>query len=358
MTRLSSGDIMRETIGCVTLLVRDYDEALAYFRDRLGFDLVEDTDLGGGKRWVVVAPPGGGTGLLLARAATPEQAARVGDQTGGRVFLFLRTDDFQRDYHALRARGVAFVEEPRREPFGTVAVFTDLYGNRWDLVEPVATITRRPVPTPRLIVWDFDGTLADSLAAAVEIFNRLAPELGFRPVEDVAAARAMTTREFLRQHGISFWRLPRVARRFRAAAADESAELKLFAGLPDVLAGLRERGIRLGILSSNSEDNIRRCLVANGVEQHFAFVVGYPRLFGKGKALRRILRAEKLDRSAVLYVGDEVRDVEAAQRAGVPVAAVTWGFHAEPILRASDPDHLVSEPRQLLELVSEMRTAG
>src|SRR5687767_10071231 len=126
---------MRQTIGCVALLVHDYDEAVVYFRDCLGFDLVEDTDLGGGKRWVVVAPPGGGTALLLARAATPEQAARVGDQTGGRVFLFLRTDDFQRDYHAFRARGVAFTEEPRRESYGTVAVFTDLYGNRWDLIE-------------------------------------------------------------------------------------------------------------------------------------------------------------------------------------------------------------------------------
>ncbi|MDB5312695.1 MAG: ppaX 2 [Gemmataceae bacterium] len=212
--------------------------------------------------------------------------------------------------------------------------------------------------TPRLIVWDFDGTLADSLAASVAVFNRLAPELGFRPVEDVPAARGLGTRQFLRQHGISLWRLPRLVRRFHAAAADEADKLVLFAGLADVFAGLRARGVRLGILSSNREDNIRRCLRANGAEESFAFVIGYPRLFGKAKALRRILRAERLARADVLYVGDEGRDVEAARKAGVAVAAVTWGFHAEAVLRASGPDHVVTEPRQLLDLVSEQRAAG
>jgi catechol 2,3-dioxygenase-like lactoylglutathione lyase family enzyme len=125
-----------QAIDRIALVVRDYDEAIAYFTQRLGFALLEDTPLGGGKRWVLVAPPGGaGTALLLARAVTPEQASRVGNQTGGRVFLFLRTDDFWRDYHAMRARGVAFTGEPRRESYGMVVVFADLYGNRWDLVE-------------------------------------------------------------------------------------------------------------------------------------------------------------------------------------------------------------------------------
>jgi catechol 2,3-dioxygenase-like lactoylglutathione lyase family enzyme len=120
----------------VALLVRDYDEAIAWFTRVLGFALVEDTPVAGGKRWVVVAPAGpGGASLLLARAATDEQRARVGDQTGGRVFLFLETDDFARDHAALVARGVRFAEPPRAEPYGTVAVFLDLYGNRWDLVE-------------------------------------------------------------------------------------------------------------------------------------------------------------------------------------------------------------------------------
>ena len=127
---------MPQTIGYVALLVRDYDEAIAFYTGTLGFTLVEDSDLGAGKRWVLVAPPGAReTRLLLARAATPAQAARVGDQTGGRVFLFLHTDDFWRDYRALQARGVTFIEEPRRESYGTVVVFEDLYGNKWDLLE-------------------------------------------------------------------------------------------------------------------------------------------------------------------------------------------------------------------------------
>lgn len=126
----------RQHIGAVALVVRDYDQARAYYTEVLGFDLIEDTPLGGGKRWLLVAPPGGGgTRLLLAQAATPEQATRIGDQTGGRVFLFLHTDDFWRDHRAMTARGVVFCEEPREEGYGTVAVFQDLYGNRWDLLQ-------------------------------------------------------------------------------------------------------------------------------------------------------------------------------------------------------------------------------
>jgi catechol 2,3-dioxygenase-like lactoylglutathione lyase family enzyme len=128
---------MRQRLAAITLLVPDYDEARDYYTGTLGFELIEDMPLGGGKRWVVVAPPGGeGARLLLARASTPEQRARIGDQTGGRVFLFLHTDDFRRDYAALTARGVAFREAPREEPYGTVAVFADRYGNLWDLIEP------------------------------------------------------------------------------------------------------------------------------------------------------------------------------------------------------------------------------
>lgn len=128
---------MPPSIATVTMLVRDYEEAIAFFTRSLGFDLVEDTPLGAGKRWVVVRPPGGdGASLLLARAATPEQQEAVGRQAGGRVGLFLHTGDFARDHERMRRHGVRFVEEPRREAYGIVAVFLDLYGNRWDLVEP------------------------------------------------------------------------------------------------------------------------------------------------------------------------------------------------------------------------------
>jgi len=133
-----------QRIGSVTLVVREYDEAIAWYTGALGFELVEDTPLGGGKRWVLVAPRGGaGTALLLARAAGAAQASRIGNQTGGRVFLFLHTDDFHRDHAAMLARGVRFEERPRVEPYGTVAVFRDLYGNRWDLLELVDGIEEK-----------------------------------------------------------------------------------------------------------------------------------------------------------------------------------------------------------------------
>ncbi len=131
---------MPQTLGYVALVVRDYDEAISFFTQSLGFQLIEDSvskdRLGRDKRWVLVAPPGShGTHLLLAKASTDEEASRIGNQTGGRVFLFLHTDDFWRDYHAMTARGVKFLREPKEEPYGTVSVFEDLYGNKWDLLQ-------------------------------------------------------------------------------------------------------------------------------------------------------------------------------------------------------------------------------
>lgn len=127
---------MARTLAHISLIVRDYDEAIAWFTDKLGFVLVADEyQPEQDKRWVLVAPGGGGASLLLARASTPEQVAFIGDQAGGRVFLFLATDDFERDHEALLAKGVHFVRPPKNADYGKVAVFEDLYGNRWDLVE-------------------------------------------------------------------------------------------------------------------------------------------------------------------------------------------------------------------------------
>jgi catechol 2,3-dioxygenase-like lactoylglutathione lyase family enzyme len=126
-----------QQLARIALVVREYDEAITFYTKILGFTLVEDTRLSDTKRWVVVAPPGSdGCCLLLAKAANPEQLSRVGNQTGGRVFLFLWVDDFWADYHRLQAAKVTFVREPKEEPYGTVAVFEDLYGNLWDLIQP------------------------------------------------------------------------------------------------------------------------------------------------------------------------------------------------------------------------------
>jgi len=128
---------MKQKIAQIALLVDDYDEALDFYTQKLYFKLLEDTDLGEGKRWVLIAPPGSsGCNLLLAKAANEEQSSRVGNQTGGRVFLFLNTDNFERDYQNLVEQGITIIRERTDEPYGKVAVFSDLYGNLWDLIEP------------------------------------------------------------------------------------------------------------------------------------------------------------------------------------------------------------------------------
>ena len=130
-------NVANQSLACIALVVRDYDEAIAFVVGKLGFSLLEDTEQPEQqKRWVVVAPPGGmGATLLLVRAATPEQERFIGNQTGGRVFLFLHTDDIARDVEAYKAKGITFVREPTSAPYGTAAVFKDLYGNLWDLVQ-------------------------------------------------------------------------------------------------------------------------------------------------------------------------------------------------------------------------------
>ncbi len=129
---------MRQTVARIAILVPDYDEGIAFYSGRLGFELIEHTDLGGGKRWVLVRPRGATeTALLLAKAEGDRQRAAIGNQTGGRVGFFLFTDDFARDHAAMLAAGVEFLETPRHEAYGTVAVFTDPFGNRWDLLQPV-----------------------------------------------------------------------------------------------------------------------------------------------------------------------------------------------------------------------------
>ncbi len=131
---------MQQDIATITIVVKDYDEAVEFFVQKLNFELVEDTSLEPdepGKRWVVVKPPGStGTCLLLAKAANPDQVSAIGNQSGGRVFLFLHTDDFWRDFHTMKAKGIVFCRPPKKEAYGTVAVFADLYGNKWDLIGP------------------------------------------------------------------------------------------------------------------------------------------------------------------------------------------------------------------------------
>jgi uncharacterized glyoxalase superfamily protein PhnB len=132
---------MQQYLAGISLVVNDYDEAIEFYTRKLSFTLLEDTRMSESKRWVVIAPPGStGCTLLLAKAANDAQKAAVGNQTGGRVFLFLHTDDFDRDYNQMQQAGIEFIESPRHEAYGKVVVFSDLYGNRWDLIEPLKTL--------------------------------------------------------------------------------------------------------------------------------------------------------------------------------------------------------------------------
>lgn len=202
-----------------------------------------------------------------------------------------------------------------------------------------------------LVIFDFDGTLADSLQSSVELYNRLAPTLGLRPLVDLEAARQMPTKQLLRELGVRFWRLPRLVRTFQSAAAEHAHTLQLHPGLPETLRTLHRNGHRLGVLSSNHADNIRACLGQQGLVDSFHFIIGYPKLFGKARALRRILKQENVRRQDVLFVGDELRDIEAGRKARVDTAAVTWGFHADALLRQARPTHLVHSPADLLTIV-------
>jgi phosphoglycolate phosphatase len=205
----------------------------------------------------------------------------------------------------------------------------------------------------RLAIFDFDGTLADSIDHVVGIFQRLGPTLGLKPFDDIAAARSMPARQLMKKLGVSYFRLPRLMRAFQAAAAEGAENLPLQPGIADMLAALHAGGIRLGILSSNREDNIRACLRTHGVEHYFEFVLGYPKLFGKARALRRILKAERVPREEVIYIGDELRDIEAARKARIACAAVGWGWHVPDMLEEAKPTAMLRSPAELLPLMGD-----
>jgi phosphoglycolate phosphatase len=203
----------------------------------------------------------------------------------------------------------------------------------------------------RLLLWDFDGTLADTLADSVRTYNGLAGKYGFRLIEDVPAAQRLSTWAFVREYGVSLTRFPAFKREYLALLHQHMASTRLFPGLAEMLRSSHREGIRHGILSSNRKENILACLRANQVAELFEFTVSYVRLLGKARAIRRIAATRVQVAGELLCVGDECRDVEAARQAGVDVAAVTWGFHNEQVLIEGSPTYLIRQPSELLDLV-------
>jgi phosphoglycolate phosphatase len=182
------------------------------------------------------------------------------------------------------------------------------------------------------ILWDFDGTLADTFAVMVRAYNALAQTRGFRPLDDPQAARRLTPLVLLRGLSIPLARLPAVVSGVQAAVRREMPNVRLFPGVAGVLDALGRSGLRMAVLSSNSRENVLACLRANGAQDYFETVVGYRRVFGKGRAIRQMIRSWGVAGRRAVYVGDEVRDVAAARQAGVDIAAVTWGYNRRELL--------------------------
>jgi len=200
------------------------------------------------------------------------------------------------------------------------------------------------------VLWDFDGTLADTLTSSVTVYNDLAAIHGFNVIADPASLRDLKSREIMRRLRIPIWKIPSLARNFMARQKGMMANIQLFPGICDVLESLRSSGLTLGIVSSNAEESIRLCLRANDAEHYFHFIVGYASLFGKHVTIRRTISQQSLQPNQTLYVGDEVRDIDAANRVSVEVAAVTWGWHSSNLLSAQKPTYLINQPAELLEL--------
>lgn len=217
-------------------------------------------------------------------------------------------------------------------------------------VPPGLSKTRAGVhPT---LIFDFDGTLADTLAAIVQIINAHADEFRIPPLSeaDVERMRSLSGREMLRHYDISRLRLPKLVRRSQKELHKHIDKVDLFPGIRELVLRLKAEGFRLGILTSNSGANVRKFLRARDLDA-FDFIHSETRLFGKKRALRRLLRRRRLRRDEVIYIGDEARDIEACRRVPVPVISVSWGFHRRDLLSALLPDYLVDSPAEILAIV-------
>jgi len=204
----------------------------------------------------------------------------------------------------------------------------------------------------KIIIFDFDGTLADTIDVLLSITNRLSVEFGFKSAtkEELAQLSNLTSWQLLRHSGISIFKFPLLIRTLKAELRNEIPHIQLFSGIKEVLLELKKRGFILGIITSNSRENVLASMESNGLQGTFDFIDSAT-TFGKHKIIYRWLKREKFNPEQVVYVGDEVRDIEAAKRTGIKVIAVSWGFNSQSALAAHYPDFLIERPQQLIELI-------
>lgn len=205
----------------------------------------------------------------------------------------------------------------------------------------------------KVIIFDFDGTIADSFAVILRISNQLAQEFGY-PVaqpDDIETLKNLSSREIIKRSGIAPLRLPFLLRRLQRELNQEICQMQLIPGMKETLLTLHEQGHRLAIVTSNSSENVNMFLELQNLTPVFDFVGSGLSLFGKGRIIQRLLKRHCLDPATVLYVGDETRDVEAARNIGIQMVAVTWGFNSSQALAAENPDYLVHHPQELLTVM-------
>ena len=208
----------------------------------------------------------------------------------------------------------------------------------------------------KILIFDFDGTLADTLAVIVEITNRLAQEFGYPPsnAEDLAQVRHLGAWQVIQRSRVSIFKLPLLVRKLQNELSQEIEHTNLFPAMEETLQKLKANGHALGIVSSNSTENINKFLKIHHLDHLFDFVVSSTTLFGKHRSLSRLIQQQNISRADIIYVGDETRDIEAAKKTGIQVIAVTWGFNSLEALAAHQPNYLLDKPSGLLTIVKEI----
>lgn len=207
--------------------------------------------------------------------------------------------------------------------------------------------------TQKAIIFDFDGTIADTVDALVSIANRLAQEFGYIPIapDELAMLKNLSSREIIKYSGISIFKIPFLVKKVKAELKNKIPELKPIPGIKEALIVLKSEGNRLGIITSNSQENVTEFLQINDLNNLFEFIYSGVTIFGKTTIINNVLKQQQIKPQAVIYVGDETRDIEASKKANIKVIAVTWGFNSPEILARQNPDFLIHQPSQLLEVI-------